>query len=99
MSLDDRAAVRAAVDEGAGARTRALRRECGEVLEAAVGLLPHNERAIMELFYWQGMGYGEIAVLLRTTVGQVGKKLFRARRKLREMLLEKGIKNSADVWE
>lgn len=54
----------------------------------AVGRLPTQSRAVVELFYGRGMSYPEIAEALDLPVGTVKTHLHRARNHLRELLVE-----------
>ncbi|WP_374440576.1 RNA polymerase sigma factor [Stella sp.] len=64
-------------------------RHQGEVqahLARALAALPENQRAAVVLSYFEGLGNGETAAILNTTVGAVESLLVRARRTLRERL-------------
>lgn len=55
-------------------------------LADALAALPENQRAAVVLSYFEGLGNGETAAILNTTVGAVESLLVRARRSLRERL-------------
>jgi RNA polymerase sigma-70 factor (ECF subfamily) len=52
----------------------------------ALGALSPDQRAVMELAYYQGMHYGEIAELLGCPENTVKTRMFHARKKLRSLL-------------
>ena len=56
--------------------------EASEEIQALLNQLPSEYRKAVILKYWQAMSYQEIAEILKTTVGAVKSKLFRARRML-----------------
>jgi RNA polymerase sigma-70 factor (ECF subfamily) len=62
----------------------ALRR----LVAAAMQQLPAKDREVARLFYFERLGYDEIAARLNTTVQAVGPRLTRLRRKLEELLEE-----------
>ena len=55
-------------------------------LREAVCALPAERRAVVALFYYEGLGVDEIARLLRVPRGTVKSRLSRARGQLKEML-------------
>jgi len=57
-------------------------------LADAVGSLPEEMRAVLELRFRQGLGYAKIASRLDITEENVAVRLHRARRRLRELLGE-----------
>jgi RNA polymerase sigma-70 factor (ECF subfamily) len=70
-------------DEVAGVLDRA------QVAEGLAGL-PVCEREVLILFYLHDLALGECAQVLAVPVGTVKSRLFRARRLLRDHLIEKG---------
>lgn len=56
-------------------------------VRAYLGLLPDCQRTAFELFAFDGSDYGVIAAQLGVTKATVGTRIFRARRKLRTMLV------------
>ncbi|MDD5556009.1 MAG: sigma-70 family RNA polymerase sigma factor [bacterium] len=78
---------------------RVLRRECEGILRDLLGGLEPPERAAIELFYWQGLKYREIAAVLRVSASEVGKILLRSRARMGEMLAARGIRNLSDILE
>jgi RNA polymerase sigma factor (sigma-70 family) len=69
----------------------AARRELATVLGRALGALPPEQRAVVELAYYQGLGYPEIAEIVGCPVNTVKTRMFHARRRLREMLPDLGV--------
>lgn len=55
----------------------------------AVEKLPTQSRAVIELFYGNGLSYPELADVLELPLGTIKTHLHRAREGLREMLVEK----------
>jgi RNA polymerase sigma-70 factor (ECF subfamily) len=62
------------------------RRELAGALERAVGLLPPNQRAALQLFHVEQLSYQEIAAALDVPIGTVMTWLHRARARLRKAL-------------
>ena len=77
-------------DEGAdrepGPEQRAVRRETLAVLQDALRALSFEHRAVMNLTYFHGLGYREIADIVECPVDTVKTRMFHARRRLRAML-------------
>ena len=71
------------------------RRELATVLGTALGALPPDQRAVVELAYYQGLGYTEIAEIVGCPVNTVKTRMFHARRRLREMLPDLGVTSHA----
>jgi len=59
-------------------------------IRAALGSLPHDQRAILVLHDMEGHTVGELTVLLDLPLGTVKSRLFRARRHLRQVFLSHG---------
>ena len=62
------------------------RRELRLRVRAAIDRLPHRFRSVLALREIEGMAYNEIAEVLGLSLGTVESRLFRARRRLRELL-------------
>jgi len=69
----------------------AARRELAGVLGRALGALSPEQRAVVELTYYYGMAYQEIAEIVGCPVNTVKTRMFHARRRLRELLPGLGI--------
>jgi len=67
------------------------RRELASVLGRALHVLPAEQRAVVEMTYYYGMSYPEIATIMGCPVNTVKTRMFHARRRLREILPEMGI--------
>ena len=65
-----------------------LRGELNELLQQAVGQLPEDQRIVLVLNDVQGFSYQEIADIIDQPLGTVKSRLSRARRRLRDFLLE-----------
>ncbi len=63
----------------------------GAVAEVLASLKP-RERACLEFFVWEGMGHREIGLLVGLETEAVSSVIKRAKNRVREKLLEKGIK-------
>ena len=61
-------------------------RELRETVQNALSLLPRTTKDAVTLFYLEEYSYEEIADILGIPVSQVKGRLFRARKKLRELL-------------
>ena len=73
----------------------AARRELAGVLGRAIGALSPEQRAVVELTYYYGMAYQEIAEIVGCPVNTVKTRMFHARRRLRELLPGLGISGYA----
>lgn len=67
-----------------------LKAESAENLRAAIDALPGDMRTVIILYALQGLGYGEIAEVMKTSVGTVKSRLNRARQKIAAYLAERG---------
>lgn len=63
----------------------------------AVERLPEEHRLVVELAFRQGLSYPEIAVILGIPTGTVKSRMFHAKRKLKELLAQEGLKGDA-LW-
>lgn len=82
------AASRAAREAKGDATTPRGRIERAEMVERALGLLPLGQREVVVLRYLEGYSAVEIATGLGLRAGTVRKRLYDARRSLRELLSE-----------
>ena len=57
-----------------------------EQLSRALLALPDEDRSILELYYYHGYSYREIAVLLDQTVSAVSSKARRAKQRLAQIM-------------
>jgi RNA polymerase sigma factor (sigma-70 family) len=73
----------------------AVRRELATVLGRALHLLSAEQRAVVELTYYYGLAYTEIAEIVGCPVNTVKTRMFHARRRLKELLPELGISSHA----
>jgi RNA polymerase sigma-70 factor (ECF subfamily) len=64
------------------------RRQLRDRVLAALGRLPAEQRAVLELTYYHGCSYPEIAEILGCPHNTVKTRMFHARRKLRDLLPE-----------
>ncbi|MDQ2906254.1 MAG: RNA polymerase sigma factor [Ktedonobacteraceae bacterium] len=62
-------------------------REAQRELEALVSTLPEQYRAVVNLYYFEGLSYQEIADLLTMPMGSVKSHLYRGIRRLRALLV------------
>jgi RNA polymerase sigma-70 factor (ECF subfamily) len=63
-----------------------LHQELGEALEHALQTISANQRAVVELTYFHGCRYQEIAQIMDCPVETVKTRMFHARRRLRDAL-------------
>ena len=73
----------------------AARRELAGVLGQALGALPAEQRAVVELAYYYGLPYQEVAEIVGCPVNTVKTRMFHARRRLRELLPKLGVSSHA----
>ncbi|HEY0510572.1 MAG TPA: sigma-70 family RNA polymerase sigma factor [Thermoanaerobaculia bacterium] len=73
----------------------AVRRELASVLGRAIGALSPEQRAVVELTYYYGLAYQEIAEIVGCPVNTVKTRMFHARRRLKELLPELGVSGYA----
>jgi RNA polymerase sigma-70 factor (ECF subfamily) len=71
------------------------RRELSDVVGRALATLPAEQRAVVELTYYYGRSYGEIAEIVGCPVNTVKTRMFHARRKLRKLLPQLGVSSHA----
>lgn len=74
-----------------GAEARVARAELRGSLLAALARLSPDQRAVVDLAYFQDLSCAEIAAAVGSPVNTVKTRLFHARRRLRELLPELGI--------
>lgn len=86
-----------ALDEGApladttpSPEAQAIAAETSARLRAAIAALPLNYRAAIELRHFQGLSYQEMSAALGAPLSDVKSWLFRARRRLRKILVDEG---------
>ena len=66
-----------------------LQQEMRVRLRAALGALPAQQRAVMELTFYEGYTYREIATRIGCPVDTVKTRMFHGRRRLKELLAER----------
>lgn len=66
----------------------ALREELGDLIQLGIAQLPEDQRVVLVLNDVQGFSYQEIAEIIDQPLGTVKSRLSRARRRLRDFLLE-----------
>ena len=84
--LDEAAFEASAAPAGDGPLSAVLEDEARAVLDAAVGRLPPEQRAVFVLRAYDELSYAEIAEALGLSIGTVMSRLSRAREKLRAAL-------------
>jgi RNA polymerase sigma-70 factor (ECF subfamily) len=89
VSLEHAAAT---PDRRPGPEAEAERRDTHEMLEAALGKLSREQREVIELTFYHGFSYEEIAQIVKCPAGTVKTRMFHAKQKLREWLGE-GVPN------
>jgi RNA polymerase sigma factor (sigma-70 family) len=78
-------------EEPEGPESLLARRELASVLGRALAQLPPEQRAVVELTYYQGCSYPEIAAIVGCPVNTVKTRMFHARRRLRGLLAGSGL--------
>jgi RNA polymerase sigma factor (sigma-70 family) len=68
-----------------------VRRELATTLNRALLAISAEQRAVVELTYYYGLSYQEIATIVRCPVNTVKTRMFHARRRLRDLLPEMGV--------
>jgi RNA polymerase sigma-70 factor, ECF subfamily len=76
-------------DPASGPETEALRSEQQATVQAALLLLPADQRLAVVMCDMQGFAYEEIAEAMRTSIGTVKSRIARGREKLRRELCAK----------
>lgn len=74
----------------AGPEAELMRRESRDMLVHLLGGLSTEQRAVVELTYYYGYAYKEIALIVDCPVDTVKTRMFHARRKLRALLAAQG---------
>ena len=74
-----------------GPESLLARRELQSVLGRALEQLPAEQRAVVELTYYHGCSYPEIAQIVGCPVNTVKTRMFHARRRLRGLLAGSGL--------
>lgn len=74
------------VERGGGAEEHTGQAELENLLEQALGRLPPEQRAVVELTYYFGCSYDEIARIVDCPVNTVKTRMFHARAKLKQLL-------------
>ena len=82
------------IAEGGPERDLATRELAREVTAALVRL-PPDQRAVVEMTYYQELPYREIAAIMDCPVNTVKTRMFHARRRLRELLPVLGLRREA----
>src|SRR5262249_3907053 len=77
--------------EGEDPEDATIRRELGRVVAQGLEALPPEQRAVMELTFYQGRSYREIAEITRCPVNTVKTRMFHARRRLAPLLAALGL--------
>lgn len=70
--------------------SRTARRELTDLLGRAMAALPPEQRSVVELTFYHGFSYPEIAAIVGCPAGTVKTRMFHARRKLRAALTDLG---------
>ena len=76
-----------------------LKAESAENIRAAIDSLPGDMRTVIILYALQGLGYEEIAEVMKTSVGTVKSRLNRARQKIARFLDGIGNKDAFSTSE
>lgn len=77
--------------DGEGPEGLLARREMADVVERALRSLPLEQRTVVDLTYYHGFSYQEIAQIMKCPVNTVKTRMFHARRRLKELLPGLGV--------
>jgi RNA polymerase sigma-70 factor (ECF subfamily) len=72
-----------------GIESRLIQHQLHQVLGEAMAQVSAEQRAVIELTYYQGCAYREIAEIMGCPVDTVKTRMFHARRRLRQLLAER----------
>jgi RNA polymerase sigma factor (sigma-70 family) len=72
-----------------------IRQELGHILTRALDALPPEQRAVVELTFYHGCSYREVAAITGCPVNTVKTRMFHARRRLVQLLARLGIHHSS----
>ena len=78
-------------DRAKGPEAQIMNSEQQEMVQSLLTELPPDYRQAVVLRYWYELSYDEIAEMMDTTVSAIKSRLFRARRQLAEIGIEKGL--------
>ena len=78
-------------DKTKGPEAQIMNSEEQEMVQSLLTELPPDYRQAVVLRYWYELSYDEIAEIMDTTVSAIKSRLFRARRQLAEIGIEKGL--------
>jgi RNA polymerase sigma factor (sigma-70 family) len=86
-------------DPSPGPERAAEARESSGALRRALAALSPEQRAVVELTFFEGLSYPEIAGILDCPVNTVKTRMFHARRRLRELLPTSGAAGAGPLQE
>ena len=92
MDFDDGEAAKQVPDEAPTPEERLMQKEVAAQIEQALQKLPLKYRTLILLRDWQGHSYEEVAEITSIPLGTVKSRIFRGRTKLKEILLQLGVK-------
>jgi RNA polymerase sigma-70 factor (ECF subfamily) len=78
-------------DKAKSPEAQIMNSEQQEMVQSLLTELPPDYRQAVVLRYWYELSYDEIAEMMDTTVSAIKSRLFRARRQLAEIGIEKGL--------
>jgi RNA polymerase sigma-70 factor (ECF subfamily) len=78
-------------DGAKGPEAQMMNSQQQEMVQSLLVELPPDYRQAVVLRYWYELSYDEIAEMMDTTVSAIKSRLFRARRQLAEIGIEKGL--------
>ena len=91
VALEDEGALERMPAHEPGPADRMESSELGEAIAGCLNALPAKHRMALVLREYQGLSYEEMAEVMRCSVGTVMSRLHHARRKMRNILIRKGI--------
>jgi RNA polymerase sigma-70 factor, ECF subfamily len=78
-------------DGAKGPEAQMMNSEQQEMVQTLLGELPPDYRQAVVLRYWNDLSYEEIAEIMETSVSAIKSRLFRARKQLAEIGINKGL--------
>lgn len=73
---------------------RQLERESKEKIQAALRQLSHEHREVVELTFYHGLSYAEIAQIVKCPVNTIKTRMFYARQRLKQLLSQAGLEGA-----
>jgi len=76
-----------------GVEEKIVKKDMAKSISQAIDQLSPDHKAVIELTFYQGLSYQEIAELMKSPVNTVKTRMFYAKEKLKNILMEYGIRD------